>query len=145
MERLLTPQQELFLAEYTNPKSPNFGNAYQSALKAKYSEEYAKTITSKDLDWLSDNVGVLKRLKKAEKILDKTLDMEAVDSEGKIDVALLRVQTDVAKVVVTTLGKALYSTRNELTGANGEQITLNIVNYDRTDDTIQLPTEELSS
>ena len=36
-ERLLTPQQELFLALYTNPKSETFGNARQTALKVGYS------------------------------------------------------------------------------------------------------------
>lgn len=51
-ETLLTPQQELFLAEYTNPKSDNFGNAVQSALKAGYTENYANNITGLMPEWL---------------------------------------------------------------------------------------------
>ena len=50
--KLLTPQQEIFLSEYTNPKSPNFGNAVQSALKAGYEETYANNITGLMPDWL---------------------------------------------------------------------------------------------
>lgn len=50
--KLLTPQQELFLAEYTNPKSLNFGNAKQSAIKAGYSETYAENMTGQLPDWL---------------------------------------------------------------------------------------------
>ena len=40
---LLTPQQELFLSYYTNPKSETFSNALQSGLKAGYSQEYSET------------------------------------------------------------------------------------------------------
>lgn len=118
----LNPQQVEFLAYYTNPNSETFGNALRSALKAKYSQEYAESITYKMPDWLADNVGDMKRLKKAEKVLDKVLEMEAVDQEGKLDNQLLKTQTVVAKFVGSTIGKVKYSTRNELTGANGEKL-----------------------
>lgn len=45
-ERILNPQQELFLERYTNPKSPTFSNALQSALEAGYKQEYAENITT---------------------------------------------------------------------------------------------------
>jgi len=44
------PRQALFLAHYLNPKSDTFSNAYQSGIKAGYSEEYSKVILSKDID-----------------------------------------------------------------------------------------------
>lgn len=50
--KLLTPQQETFLAEYTDPKSPNFSNAKQSAIKAGYSETYAENLTGQLPEWL---------------------------------------------------------------------------------------------
>jgi len=145
MERLLTPQQELFLAEYVNPKSPNFGNATQSALKAGYSQEYAENITHLMPDWLSENIGDMKRLRKAEKVLDKTLDMEAISDEGKVDTSLLTIQNKTAQFFAERLNKTKYSSRNELTGADGQQITLNIVNYDRADHSLPIQSETLPS
>lgn len=123
-DRLLTPQQELFLAEYTNPKSPNFSNALQSAIKAGYAEDYARNITSEMPEWLRENLGRMNMLKKAERILEKTLEMEAIDSEGKVDIGILRIQNDTGKFVTSTLGKAVYSTRNEVTGADGAPLKL---------------------
>lgn len=118
----LNPQQAEFLANYTNPNSDTFGNALQSALRAKYSQEYAESITAKMPDWLAENVGDIKRLKKAEKVLDKILEMDAIDQEGKLDNQLLKTQADVSKFVGSTIGKKKYSTRNELTGANGSEL-----------------------
>ena len=114
MDKLLSPQQEAFLSYYTNPKSETFGNAYQSAIKAKYAEEYAQTITAKDLTWLSENVGDMKMLNKAEKVLDRTLDYNPVSEDGKIDSNLLGKQTDVAKFVAERLGKNKYSSKSDL-------------------------------
>lgn len=114
MERILSPQQESFLSYYTNPNSDTFGNAKRSALKAKYSEEYANNITVQMPEWLSENLGRFKMLSKAEKVLDRTLDYDPVDENGKMDSSLLRTQTDVAKFVAGTVGKQIYSTKNDL-------------------------------
>ena len=43
-DRLLNPQQELFLKYYLDPKSATFSNGLQSALKAGYAPEYAENI-----------------------------------------------------------------------------------------------------
>lgn len=131
-ERLLTPQQELFLSEYVNPKSSNFGNARQSALKAGYSETYADNITDLMPDWLLENIGDMKRLRKAEKVLDKTLDYEPVDENGKIDNSLLKTQADTAKFFAERLGKQKYSTRQEVTGENGSPLQVTVMRYDDT-------------
>jgi len=122
MDRLLNPQQELFLSEYLNPKSPNFSNALQSGLKAKYSQQYSENITHLLPDWLSESMGDMKRLRKAENILDKTLDMESVDEEGKVDNQLLKTQTDTAKFFAERLNKQKYSTRSEQTGKDGKDL-----------------------
>jgi len=128
-EKLLTPQQELFLASYTNPKSPTFGNALQSALNANYSQEYAESITYQLPEWLSENLGDLQRLQKAEKVLDKTLEMDVIGEDGKVDTQLHRTQSDVAKFIASSLGKSKYSTRTEQTGPNGEPLSISVVNF----------------
>ena len=52
----LTPKQEAFLSAYLDPKSDTWSNAYQSAIKSGYSEEYAKNITGQMPDWLSESI-----------------------------------------------------------------------------------------
>ncbi len=102
----------------------NLENAYACAIKADYSESAAKNITLND--WFKERLGKLKRkemLSKAEKVLEKTLNYSTEDEDGKVKVDLLRVQTDVAKTLVTTLGKNEgYATRQELTGKDGESL-----------------------
>jgi len=115
----LSPQQQEFLANYTNPNSDTFGNALQSALKAKYSQEYSESITYQMPDWLAENLGMIKRLKQAERVLDKTLEMNTVDQEGKVDNQLLRTQVDVAKFFSERIGKKVYSTKTEVDHTSG--------------------------
>jgi phage terminase small subunit len=52
----LTPKQQTFLAGYLDPQSPTWNNAYQSALKAGYTEEYASNITGQMPNWLSEAI-----------------------------------------------------------------------------------------
>lgn len=77
-----TPQQIEFAMRYYLPNSPTYGNALQSALKAGYSQEYAESITTRNLDWiekiLSEIVGKPEDkqslVTKAKKVLNKSLD-----------------------------------------------------------------------
>ena len=117
MDRVLTPQQEQFLAYYTDPTSETFSNAYQSAKRAGYAEEYCQNITGQLPDWLSESISDLKRLRKAEKKLDQILDMDADGDSGK-----LKIQQDTAKFYAQGLGKSKYSTRAEHTGAGGKDL-----------------------
>lgn len=116
------PRQTLFLSYYLDPKSETFSNAYQSAVKAGYEEEYAKVILHKDLDWLSDSVKDSELLQKAEKRLKQILDFEPVDEEGKIDNSLLANQMKAINLVAKGIGKAKYSERVEQTGKDGGAI-----------------------
>ena len=126
----LTPQQAEFIAFYTDPNSPTFGNALQSALKAKYSQEYSESITAKMPDWLAENVGKSKRLKKAEKNLDEVQDLNIKNEEGKVIPEILRERTKVDLFIAETVGKITYSKRTELTGKDGGNIEINIVKYE---------------
>lgn len=134
----LDPRQKLCWENYINPRSETFGNALQSALKAGYEEATANQITT--YDWFVGKRRRLNLLSKAEKVLDETLEYIAINEEGKVDAAVGRLKLDAAKVIATTLGKDEgYSTRSEVTGANGEALTINLVNYEDGDDTSQLP------
>jgi len=117
--RLLTPQQEAFLAAYTNPKSPTFSNALQSALKAGYSEDYANNITGQLPDWLSENLGRGLRVQKAERNLDIALEGGLDDPEkGKKEI-----QWKATEMTLKTQGKELgYTDRTEVTGKDGKDL-----------------------
>lgn len=121
------PREQVCWDFYVESLTNGRENAYESAIKAKYSEDHARNITLQG--WFKERLAKLKRrdmLSKAEKVLDKTLSYETEDEEGKVRVDLLRVQTDVAKTVVSTLGKDEgYSTRQEHTGADGEKLISN--------------------
>ena len=112
-DRLLNPQQEMFLSYYTNPKSETFSNALQSALKAGYSQEYAENITSLLPDWLSESIGDMKRLRKAEKNLEEVQNIQIYSEEGKLDANLIDKRTKVDMFIAERLNKQKYSTRTE--------------------------------
>jgi hypothetical protein len=122
------PRQSLFLAYYIDPKSATFSNAYQSALKAGYEEEYASTILNQDLAWLSESLSDASLLNKAEKRLNQILDFEPVDDEGKIDNSLIANQMKAVTLVAKGIGKNKYSERVEQTGANGKDLPTPIIN-----------------
>lgn len=121
-EKLLNPQQELFLAEYTNPKSENFGNAVKSALKAGYTENYANNITGLMPEWLFENIGDMKRLRKAEKNLDEVQNIPIYNEEGRPDSQLIEKRTKVDMFIAERLNKDKYSTRQEQTGKDGKDL-----------------------
>lgn len=127
-ERLLNPQQELFLKHYLDPKSDTFSNALQSALKAKYSQEYAENITALLPDWLSEAIGDKKMIEKAERNLRQVQDLEFVDGEGKIATDILRERTKVDMFIAERLNKRKYSQRQEIADPEGKPIPLQIIN-----------------
>lgn len=132
-EKLLTPQQELFLSLYTNPKSDTFSNAYQSALKSGYKEEYAQNITSLMPDWLSENIGDMKRLRKAEKNLEEVQNLDIYDEKGNPDANIIDKRTKVDMFMAKALNKQKYSDRVEVTGKNGEDLVITVAKYELRD------------
>jgi hypothetical protein len=79
-------------------------------------------------EWLSENIGKRTLVIKAEKVLNKTLDYDVTDADGKVDTALLSIQNSTAKFVAERLNKNDYSARTEQTGADGAPLVLGI-NY----------------
>lgn len=109
------PRQALFLSYYFDQKSETFSNALQSALKAGYEEEYAKTITAQMPTWLSENIREAKIIKQAEKNLNNFLSDEEEDK---------KIKADMTKFALERLNKVKYSARQELTGEDGKEIKL---------------------
>lgn len=109
------PREQVCWDFYVESLTAGMPNAYASAIKAGYEEASAKNITLRG--WFKERLENLERkdmLSKAEKKLAKTLTYEVEDEEGKIKTDLLRIQTDVAKHLTSTLGKNKgYSTKVE--------------------------------
>lgn len=100
---VLDPRQSLFFEYYLDPKSETFSNALQSAVMAGYTEEYAKVLMSKMPTWLSEKVNDMNLLSKAERNINKFLDMDEHPM----------IQADITKFVAKGLGKTKYSERHE--------------------------------
>lgn len=123
VENKLDPRQRLCWNNYIDQKSPTFSNALRSAIAAGYSDGYATTITNQV--WWKDKKRRTHLLGKAEKVMDKILDLTAEDEQGKIKADVLRVQADTAKHITKTLGKDEgYSERIEGGGAGGSVVFL---------------------
>lgn len=118
-----TPRQMAFLARYHDPKSDTFGNAYQSALAAGYSKAMANSVTVLAPRWLEKKTETHKMLDKAEKNLDKFLDLETKepvitmigeikDKDGntimKENSNLMRIKLDTTKFVAERVGRKVY-------------------------------------
>ena len=119
----LDPMQQAFLSNYLDPKSDTFSNIRQSAMKAGYSQEYSDNLTGIMPKWLSENIGRSKMLAKAERNLDKALDIPIEDKE--LGERALKATLFVAKGI----GKEVYSERNELTGKDGKDLPTPIIGY----------------
>jgi hypothetical protein len=102
----LDPRQLAFIDAYCDPDSPTYGNAYQSALKAKYSKEYAKVINNRTTKWMSEKVKDDLLVKKAKDRLDELLD----DKKDK------KVVADLTKFVLKTKGDFTEKQRIEHLG-----------------------------
>lgn len=118
----IDPRQSVFLKYYLDPKSKTFSNAYKSALKAGYSKEYAEVIVGQMPKWLSEFLGDISLLDKAERNIKEFLEMEitntGVTKDGKEiyeydDTGKLKVKADISKFVAERLGKMKWSQRYE--------------------------------
>jgi arginine/lysine/ornithine decarboxylase len=119
------PRVDIFKQFYLKIDSYTFMNILQSALRAGYSEQYARNISVQRPSWWVDLMNSAeynraKMLEEAENRLYERVTEKSVD-----DVQRLKIQTDVAKFVTERLGKDKYSTRQELTGADGRRLFTN--------------------
>ena len=127
------PRESIMWDIYVTNLSKGIENAYAAAIQATYSEDSARNVTMRD--WFKERLGKLKRkemLSKAERNLHKVLDMNYVTitetGEEKTNTDILKVVVDVSKTITASLGKNDgYSTRSEVTGADGEQLNLGVI------------------
>ena len=116
------PRVDIFRQFYLRPDSYTFMNVRQSALRAGYSEQYANNITTQAPKWWKELVESsdftrAKMLHAAENKLYHFVN-EPVNDEA----AHKRIQADVSKYVTERLGKEHYSSRQEVTGADGRRL-----------------------
>jgi phage terminase small subunit len=109
----LNPQRLSFKEYYCNPASETFNLIEESALKAGFSESYAKVLLSDSTgnDWVKNIIKNYKLKSKAERNLNNLL-----DSKDE------KVKADMTKFTLKTLGKDEYSERTEITGAEGRDL-----------------------
>jgi len=120
--RKLTPKMIAYKANYENPESPTYNNAYQSAIKAGFSPSYAKTITAERQNnhWIKSGDHLRQEmLEKAEQNLHKITQMS--DEELKSP-QMAKIWQDTNKFISERLGKDYYSTRQELTDKGGRRL-----------------------
>lgn len=119
------PQQELFLKCFLDPKSATFGNYLQSALKAGYSQEYSESISYQMPEWLSSALGKSRLVQKAERNLDTALEggLDDLEKGGR------PIQWKATEMTLKTLKKEDYSERTEVTGKDGKDLQINIIDY----------------
>lgn len=118
----LNPQQQTFLKLYIDPKSPTWGNALQSGLKAGYDDDYARNILNQMPEWLKSNLDKTRLIQKAEKNLEMSLDGLLDDPEkgGKV------LQQRSTEFVLSRLAKETYSERKEIGGIDGKSLVITI-------------------
>lgn len=125
------PREQIMWDFYVNGIAKGRENAYESAVKAGYGKVHSENITLQG--WFKERKDRLRRkdmLSKAERNLDKILDLDVTDKE--IDPRLLSIKSDVSKTIAKTLGKNDgYSERTELTGKDGEKLIDNEMSYER--------------
>ena len=125
----LDPRQKMCWDLYIDTNSPTFSNAYRSALQAGYEENTAAVITT--LNWFQEKLRRLNLLDKTEDVLQEMINL---DTTNKIikgdkviitqDPSLVKIKQDTAKFLAKTLGRDIYSERQELTGKDGEALII---------------------
>jgi len=118
------PRVDMFKQFYCRPDSYTFGNVRQSAMRAGYTETYADNISSQKPSWWVEftETGDFLRaemLKEAQKNLYSTITSHSDDKED------VKLKHDATKFVSERLGKEHFSTRQEVTGADGRRLFSN--------------------
>jgi hypothetical protein len=118
------PKALLFASFYLTPSSKTFMNVYQSGLQAGYSDLYSRNITVQQPKWWKElmETSEYKRarmLNAAEQALEQAVTDQSKDKDDK------KIKHDAAKFISERLGKEHYSTRQELTGADGRRLFTN--------------------
>lgn len=118
------PRVGIFKLFYLDPSSDTFWNIRGSAIRAGYKEDYAENISNSRPKWWielqeSAEYNRASMLSLAENNLKKTMMKEnPTETQEKL-------KHDASKFVAERVGKQFYSTRQEVTGADGRRLFLN--------------------
>lgn len=115
------PKAGIFAMFFLDPTSKTFWNARGSAIRAGYSEQYANSLTVQKPKWYVELTETAE-YRRAEMIKLSEANMHrrvATVPETDVDKKL---QADTDKYITERLGKALYSSRQEVTGADGRRL-----------------------
>jgi len=132
------PREQIMWDIYVTKLAGGIDNAYASAKEAGYEDSTSRQITVRC--WFLERKEHLVRkemLSTAEKVLKKAIEyktdkVDAETGEIKVNTSLLSIQVGVATTIATTLGKNKgYSTRTELTGAEGKDLPAPIISLIR--------------
>jgi hypothetical protein len=116
------PRVHLFKQYYIDPNSPSFANARASAIRAGYTEQYADNITAQQPAWLGDLLQDTQVIR-AEMLALSERNLKSVVSEPKPkDKENKKIWIQTSQYISGTLGKQHYSTRQEVTGADGRRL-----------------------
>lgn len=119
------PRQTAFKQYYIDPNSPTFSNVKGSAIRAGFSELYADNLTAQQPAWLADLMRDTEMMR-AEMLALAERNLRSVvikpEPEDKDD---KKIWYKANEYVSGTLGRAVYSTRQEVTGADGRAIFAN--------------------
>lgn len=111
----------MFKQFYFDPTSYTFWNVRGSAIRAGYSELYANNITVQEPKWWLE-LQESAEYRRAEMLARSEKNMHRrIVQEPKTPLQE-KLQHDTDKFVSERLGKALYSTRQEITGADGRRL-----------------------
>jgi len=112
---------DMFANFYLSPVSPTFMNVRQSAMRAGYTEHYANNITVQRPKWWVEltETADYKRAKMLAVAETNLLDSVTNNSEDRED---KKIKHDATKFITERLGKDKYSTRQEVTGADGRRL-----------------------
>lgn len=118
------PKALLFASLFLTPSSKCFMNVYQSGIQAGYSELYARNITVQRPKWwvqLTETSDYRRAimLDAAEGALKEAVTSKSDDINDK------KIKHDAAKFISERLDKEHYSTRQEVTGADGKRLFTN--------------------
>lgn len=139
MGRTLDPRQLLAWEYYVKSWQMGRPNAKQAGLDAGYMPNTAQNLNN--FKWFKDRKDKLfkhKMKSKAERNLMRILNMDyskiKILPDGReiteVDVDKLRIQADVSKMILTTLGKDDgYSTKTEIGGKMESEIKINSISY----------------
>lgn len=118
------PKAALFEQLYLTPSSKTFMNIYQSGIASGYSEQYSSNISVQQPKWWlkiieSSEYRRATMLDAAEKALEDAVTTNSDDKDDR------KIKHDAAKFISERLGKEHYSTRQEVTGADGRSVFAN--------------------